>query len=182
MRIKIATLMIAVVVVSATLGASAFTTGNLSRSSSVNVVSDDVGLIALDDGDSGGLVYMNGDQLAIDFTQGGASGANVEATFKLGDPNDPTNHTAFNITNQDKQSHDLTVEYTGAGATGDNTDNIQFKIFDSAGSEVGTVTEESTSAEITGVNSGDTLYVVVVVDTTGLSGTDDLSGTLTVSA
>lgn len=183
MRLKITALLLAVVVVSATLGASAYTTGSLTRSSSVDVVSDDAGLIGLTDGTSGDLVYQNTDgQLAIDFAQGGATGANTNATFELGNPSDPTNATAFNITNQDATAHDLSVSYTGAGATGDSTNAIEFQIYDSTGTSVGTVSEESTSATINGVGSGETLYVVIVVDTTGLSSADDLSGTLEVSA
>ena len=48
---------------------------------------------------------------------------------------------------------------------------------------VGTANEEGSSATLSGVASGDVHYVVIVVDTHGLdSSTDDLSGTLTVSA
>lgn len=183
MRIKLTALLLAVVVVSATLGASAYTTGSLTRSSSVDVVTDDVGLIGLTDGTSGDLVYQNSaGELAIDFTNGGAAGANTNATFELGNPNDAVNASAFNITNQDSTARDMTVSYTGAGATGDGTNAIEFQIYDSTGTSVGTVSEETTSDTITGVASGATLYVVIVVDTTGLSDTDDLSGTLEISA
>lgn len=183
MRLKLTALLLAVVVVSATLGASAYTTGSVSRTSSITVASDDGGLIGLSDGTSGDLVYMNAGQLAIDFTRGGATGANEDATFTLGDTNDAVNASAFNITNQDATAHDLTVSYTGAGASGDGTNNIEFQIYDNTGTLAKTVSEESTSATLTGVASGATYYVVIVVDTTNLdSSTDDLSGTLTVSA
>ena len=185
MRIKIAALALAVIAISATLGASAYTTGNVSRSASIDVVSDDVGLIALSDGTSGDLVTQasNG-KLAIDFTRGGGGGVNTDASYELGNPSDPVNHTAFNISNLDAETHDLTVEYTGvdAGAVGDGTANIQYQVYDASGTQVATVSEESTSATISGVSSGSTLYVVMVIDTTGLTTTTSLSGTLTVSA
>jgi hypothetical protein len=185
MRFKIAALALAVIAVSATVGASAFTTGSVTRSTSIDVVNDDTGLIALADGTSGGLVTQESNgKLTIDFTKGGASGVNPDASYELGDTNDPTNKTAFNISNLDAETHDLTVSYTNvdAGATGDGTPNIQFRIYDSTGTEVGTVSEESTSATVSGVASGSTLYVVISIDTTGLTSSTSLSGTLEVSA
>ena len=183
MRTKIAVLAVAVIAVSATLGASAYTTGNVSRTADIDVVSDDVGLIALADGTSGGLVTQSDGQLNINFTNGGAGGVNTDAHYELGDPNDPTNKTAFNISNLDAESHSLTVEYSGVtGAAVDGTANIEYQIYDGSGSAPVTVSEESTSATISNVASGDTLYVVMVIDTAGLDSSADLSGTLTVSA
>lgn len=183
MRTKIIVLSMVLIAVTATLGASAFTTGSVSRSSNVNVVTDDQGLIALSDGTSGGLVTQNASgALNIDFTSGGASGVNPSAHFELGNPSDPTNQSAFNVSNLDAESHDLTVQYTGAGGTSDADANLQFQIYDDTGSQVGTVSEESTSTSISGAASGATYYVVIVVDTHGLDSSADLSGTLTVSA
>ncbi|MFB6254906.1 MAG: hypothetical protein ABEI06_09875 [Halobacteriaceae archaeon] len=183
MKLKIAALGMAVIAVSAIIGASAYTTGSVSRSTSIDVVTDDKGLIALADGTSGGLVTMSSGKLNIDFTQGGASGVNPDATYKLGNPNDATNQSAFNISNLDANSHSMTIEYTGvdSAATGDGTANIEFRIYDSSGTKVATVSEESTSATISGVSSGSTLYVVIVIDTTGLTDATSLSGTLKVS-
>jgi hypothetical protein len=184
MRIKIAALALAVIAVSAMAGASAFTTGSVARSASVDVVSDDAGLIALADGTSGDLVSQSSDgKLTIDFTKGGAGGVNPDASYQLGNSADPTNQTAFTISNLDAETHDLTVAYNNVdtGATGDSTDNIQFQVYNST-SSVGTVSEESTSTTITGVTSGETLYVVMDVDTSGLTNSTSLSGTLNVSA
>lgn len=171
------------IIVAATLGASAFTSGTVSRSSNVNVVNDDTGLLALSDGTSGPLVFQNSSgALEIDFTKGGAGGANVESHYELGNPSDATNQSAFNISNLDGESHDITVEYTGVSESQDTDANIQFQIYDGAGTKQATVSEESTSATLTGVGSGTTYYVVIVVDTHGLDNTVDLSGTLKVSA
>lgn len=183
MRYKIGAVALTLVLVASIVGASAFTSGSVERSANVNVVNDDTGLLALEDGTSGGLVYQNSSgALQIDFTQGGAGGANVESHYELGNPDDPTNQTAFNITNNDAESHDITVSYTSTGGTADTDDNIQFQLYDSSGSQVGMVSEESTSVMVSGVSSGSTLYVVMVVDTYGLDNSTDLSGTLTVSA
>lgn len=183
MRLKLATVAVAVIAITATLGVSAYTTGSVDRSSNVNVVNDDAGLIGLADGTSGNLIQQNSTgALTIDFTRGGASGVNTEAHFELGNPSDPTNQSAFNVTNNDAESHDLTIEYTGATGTSDTDANIQFQVYDNTGTSVGTVSEESTSLTITGAPSGATYYVVLVVDTHGLDTTADLSGTLTVSA
>lgn len=185
MRGKIVALAVVVIAVAATFGASAFTTGTVSRSASIDVVSDDAGLIGLADGTSGGLVTQTADGvLSIDFTRGGAGGVNPEATYTLGNPNDASNQSAFSISNLDSESHDLTVEYTGvdSGAVGDGTANIQFQIYDSSGVGVDTISEESNSVTLTGIGSGETLYVVMQIDTSGLSNSTSLSGTMNVSA
>ena len=172
----------AVIIVAATLGASAYTSGTVKRSSTVNVVNDDTGLLALADGTSGGLVFQNASgALEIDFTKGGAGGVNAESHYELGNPADAVNQSAFNITNLDAESHDITVSYTGANA-GDADANIEFQIYDSSKVKIATVSEEVTSDTITGAASGATYYVVIVVDTNGVSSGTDLSGTLEVSA
>lgn len=182
MRIKTIGVLMALVITASALGASAYTSGSVERSSNVNVVNDDTGLIGLADGTSGPLVFQNSSgALEIDFTKGSASGVNPEAHYELGNPSDPTNQSAFNITNLGSESHDFTLSYTGADA-GDGDANIQFQVYDGTGTKVETVSEESTSATITGVGSGTAHYVVIVVDTYGVSSSADLSGTLKVSA
>ncbi|MFB6137602.1 MAG: hypothetical protein ABEJ42_04595 [Halobacteriaceae archaeon] len=184
MRKTIVVLFVAVLAIGAVIGASAYTTGSVSRSTSVNVVSDDVGLIGLSDGTSGDLVTLDSSgQLSIDFTAGGASGVITDATFTLGDTADPLNKMAFNLTNNGPTARDLTIEYTGTtGAAGDGTVNIEFTFYDSTGTSVATVTDETTSATITGAASGATYTAVISIDTTGLTTSADLSGTLKVSA
>ena len=180
MRNKLTVLAVAIVAVSATLGASAYTTGSVSRSANINVVSDDAGLIALSDGTSGDLVTQTNGKLSIDFTKGGAGGVNPDARYELGDTSDPANKTAFNVTNLDAEDHSLDIEYTGADT--DGTAHLTFHVFDDTGAEVATVTEENGVQSTGTVGSGSTLNVVMVVDTTGLTNSTDLSGTLKVSA
>ncbi|MFC7155551.1 hypothetical protein ACFQPA_08780 [Halomarina halobia] len=173
---------VAMLVVSATIGAMAFTTGSVSRSVSADVVTDDVGLIALQAGSSG-LVYQDGNgALTIDFTNGAAaSGVNTDAHFEIGDPNNGNATYAFNVTNLDSESHDFTFSYTGVTNDTDTGANIQYQVYNSTGSLLGTASEESTYT-VSALGSGQTVYVVVVVDTVGLDSTANLSGTLEISA
>lgn len=179
---KIGALALILVIVSASFAATAFTTGSVDRQANVNVVNDDTGLLALADGTSGDLVYQNATgALEIDFTAGGAGGVNTAANYELGDPNNANTSYAFNVTNLDAESHDITLSYDGSD-TEDADANIQFQVYDSTGTLVSTADEEGATAGLTGVASGQTHYVVIVVDTNGLTSASDLSGTLTVSA
>jgi len=165
------------------IGASAFTAATVERSASVDVVADNEGLLALTDGNSGDLVFQDGstEQLGIDFASGDAAGANPNATFELGNPADPTVSNAFTIENQDAEQHQINVAYTGA--TQNSEENLNFEIYDSTGTSVGTVTEEGTTASFT-APAAETFYTVVTVDTGGgsaatdLTSADDLSGTV----
>jgi hypothetical protein len=171
-----------VVAVTATLGVSAYTTGSVDRSSNVNVVNDDVGLIGLEDGTSGNLVSQNATgALTIDFTNASASGANTAAHFELGNQSNATNQSAFNVTNNDDEARDFSFEYTASDSQ-DADANIEFQIYNDTGSKQVTVSEESGAVSLSGVASGETYYVVIVVDTHGLGTSADLSGTLKVSA
>lgn len=179
---KIGVIGVVLALVALSFAASAYTTGSVDRQSTVNVVNDDAGLIALQDGTSGDLVKINSSgALEIDFTSGGAGGVNTEAKYELGNPSDPTNQTAFNISNQDAESHDISLSYSGSDSE-DADANIQFQVYDSTGASVVTASEESGTVSIPGAASGSTYHVVLVVDTYGLTSNSDLSGTLTVSA
>ena len=183
MSTKATTTVLAIVlVISMTFAATAYTTGSVTRSANVNVVNDDTGLIALEDGTSGDLVYQNASgALEIDFTKGGAGGVNTAAHFELGDPSSANTSYAFNISNMDVESHDISLDYSGSdGQDADN--NIEFQVYDASGTLQTTASEETGAVNVAGVSSGQTLYVVVVVDTHGLDSTADLSGTLKVSA
>ena len=183
MKAKLAILAIVVLVASATLGAMAYTTGSVSRSVSADVVTDDTGLISLQAGQSGLVYQKNSGALTVDFTnKATAGGVNVDAKFEIGDTANANSSYAFNVTNLDAESHDFTFDYSGTtNATTDTDPNIQFKVYDAAGNEVGMASEEGASGLVT-ISAGETVYVVVVVDTHGLDSTADLSGTLKISA
>jgi hypothetical protein len=170
-------------VATVTFGASAFTAGTVDRQANIDVVADSNGLLALIDGNSGNLVYQDAstEQLSVDFTEGTAGGANVNATFELGNPTDPTNSNAFKLENRDDETHQINVAY--AGATTNTEENLNFSVYDTSGNIVGSVTEEGTTASFT-APAGNTFYVVVTVDTGGgaaatdLTSASDLSGEL----
>ena len=183
MQSKITVLAVAFIAVAATLGASAYTTGSVSRSANIDVVSDDVGLIGLSDGTSGDIVTQTaGGELSIDFAVGTASGVNPNAQYEVGDIANSNTTMAFNVSNLDSEAHSLTIDYTADDTTvNDGTANVKFRVFDSAGTDLGTASEES-PLTVNSVAAGSTLNVVIVVDTTGLTNSTSLSGTLEVSA
>lgn len=164
------------------VGTSAFTTAEVDRQANVDVVADEVGLLGLTDGNSGNLVYQNSsDQLAIDFTNGTADGANTDALFRLGDPADPSGSQAFIITNNDDESHVINASYNANTGDASTPENLKFEIYDSGGNNVGTISASGETASWDA--SANTAYnVVVTVDTghstTVLTSGDDLSGTL----
>lgn len=168
------------------IAASSFTTATLTRDTSIDVVNDANGVIALIDGNSGGIVTVDGTtgELNIDFGVGSATGVNVDSVYELGDPDDPSQR-AFNITNQDSVSHTIELNYTvttGDGV-GDGANSTEFMVFDSSGTKLITVSEEDGGASFT-AGSGESFAVVMVVDTTmaGVDQNSDLSGTLEVTA
>lgn len=161
---------------------TAFTTGSVDRQANIQVVNDSQGLIGLEDGTSGDQIRLNeSGALLIDMsTDEGAAGLNAEAKFEFGNPDNPTNQTAFTITNNDAETHDVSLGYATDSDDGNSADNIQFRIYDSAGL-VGTVSEETGEVTAAGTGPGETLYVVMVVDTRGVDGGTSYNGTVTVT-
>lgn len=188
---QVGILIIALVMTTGLIGASSFTTATLTRDTNIDVVSDTNGVIGLIDGNSGDVVQEDAStgELRIDFTVGSATGVNVDSVYELGDPANPvgaSGERAFNITNNDGVSHTINISYSVADGTsgiGDGLNSTEFQVYDGTGANVATVSEEGPGGEFTAA-SGETFAVVVVVDTTpaGVDQTDDLSGTLTVTA
>lgn len=182
-RIAKTVLLAGVILIAGTaVGASAFTATTVERQANTDVVADENGLIGLTDGNSGNLVYQDSaDQLAIDFENGTALGANTDARFELGNPADPTASQAFQVANNDAEPHSISVSYALATDDGNTDANYEFQIYDSTDALVGTVTEEGATATLNAA-AGESYNVVVVVDTghstATLTSTDDLSGTL----
>lgn len=179
---------IVILAVALTFPTSAFTTTTLERGVTVSVASDDQGLVALIDGHPGGGVVEQTQQgsLSIDFRKGGANGANVEAEFTLGDPSNPTTNQAFRIVNQGTQERDFTFTYTlhNPGQDGSG-ENVRFELFRSGGPPAAAVVSETTGGQtITSVGVGESLYVVVKINTIGVNQAQntDLSGTLEIVA
>jgi hypothetical protein len=182
MKAKLLTLGIALVLVMAAVGTSAFTSATVERQSNVDVVTDGSGLIGLEDGTSGPLISQNSTgALAIDLTNASASGANVHARYEFGDPNDPTNSSAFNITNNDGEEHTFDLEYTGANADGSSDADLTFKVYDDAGTTLNTFNATDSGTVSIDLAAGETAHVVMIIDTEADKGAD-YSGTLRITA
>lgn len=161
--------------VASMFGASAFTSAEITRDATIGVSADNQSVIALEPGPNVGdsvTIGSNG-ALQIDAAPG-TSGINVESTFEYGDNASPTTDSAFKITNADSQVNDLTLSYENIANNQGVPDTVNFEVYDASGVHLGTVSPSNDLT--TTVNSGDTVYVVMEVDTTGLDDGADLSG------
>ena len=185
---------IVVVATASVLSTTAFTSVTLDRSATATVDADDSAYVSLIDGhpDGGFVEQTDGATLAIDLTRGGAAGANRDANFTLGSTDDPVADQAFRIVILGDRPRDVDVSYALADSAtaGESTgpESLTFHFYHDDGDDgsidaTATVTENSatSNATLTGVEVGDPVYAAVVVDTTGLSTTSDLSGTLSVT-
>lgn len=184
--VRVGVIAVILLVSTGLIGASSFTTATLERDTSIDVVADTNGAIALTDELAGSVIFVKSNgQLGIDFSNAGsATGVNVNSTYELGDPDDPSN-AGFNITNNDGTSHTVNLTYTLDNPSDDNagTNETEFQVYDKSGTEQFVVSEEGNGGEAT-LSNGETWAVVVVVDTTadGVDQSSDLSGTLNVTA
>ena len=103
-------------------------------------------------------------------------GVPVDARVAFGDPSAPVERPAFTITNAGNRSRDLVLAYGGTEGDGP-VENVRFRVHDTDGNRVAALSEEGGRVVVPGVASGETLSVVVVVDSRGLVPTADLSGT-----
>lgn len=188
---QLGVLVLALVLATGLIGASSFTNATLNRQASIDVVSDTNGFIGLADEHSSDIVSENADgALTIDFAQNSASGVNVNSTYEIGVPDSPSdiqNQSAFSLTNNDGQSHTITLNYSvtnPSDVVGDSYNSTEFQVFNSTGSLVATISEEDSGVTLPSLSSGSTYYVVLVVDTTpaNVESSDDLSGTLEITA
>lgn len=195
MRKEMLAVGVALTLVATAFGASAFTSATVSNDASMNVVSDDEALIGLTDNTSGDVIDQEeSGSLQIDFDAMEAQGFNNNATVTFGDgvandvgKNDSAND-AFEITNN--ANNDQKIEFTYDTSANDNeVDNVKFKLaYKDSGSNLHsrTLTEENSSDTVTfdSIPDGETIYVDLVVDTTGTDVTDgsNFSGTITVKA
>lgn len=179
------------VAVTAVFSLSATTSVTADRESNVTIVNDEASLLTLIDGhpNEGLVESLDEGVLSIDLTRAGADGANRDATIRLGSVNTPETDHAFRIVNQGTQTRSITAQYDldTAGAGG-GADNLRFTLAHDAGNDgtidaTATATENTgSSANVSGVDPGDPVYVTIRIDTQGLSAVDDLSGQLNLTA
>lgn len=180
---KSTTVLAFLVVAAGAVGAASFTSATVDRQATIDVAADNNGVVGLSPTGDVSEVTTSGDKLSIALNPGG-TGLNPGGSFEYGDPADSSAAAAFNITNNADTTQDLTLSYTVTGTDSSPADNVQFKLYDAATDPTlvtGTATENN-DYTITGLGPGESRTVVIVVDTTGQTSTDDLSGTLTISA
>lgn len=181
--LSVALISVVILSLGTAVASTAFTTATVERDATIDIVTDANGPISIQDGNTGDVVYQaaNG-EITIDFSNpSGSTGVNPDASYTLGDTANGATTYAFSVTNTDASSHDIDFSYAFTGTDPDaGTTNVAFEVFDSGGVSQGTANEGS-SATVT-VASGATVYVVVTVDSTGLSSGDTLTGTLTIAA
>lgn len=158
----------------------AFESFNADRSAEIDVVSDDVGLIGLEPGDSSVVFLQDEDLLTIDLGQTGAQGLNLESVLQVGDDQSPETSQAFIVTNNDQEERDITFNYQ-LDSEVEPDDSVTFQVFDDQGSNVGEFSD-SASLDEQSLPSGQSFFVTLEIDTSELSSEDDLSGTLVVQA
>jgi hypothetical protein len=181
MRFKLLIIGAAIAVVATTVGISGFTTATVERQAEINVTDDSGGLVALEPGNESQIISEGG-ELAINMSETSADGLNQDATFTFGDPNTPNQSKdahAFEIRNQDDESHDIGLEYS-IGADPSNAENVEFVVYDAANVKKFSVTEGGSGAISLG--SSESAYVIMNVDTTGVDESETLDGTLNVTA
>lgn len=163
-----------------TLGAAAYTSVTVDRSTTIGVETDQLGLIQLTPSADFTQITQDGTSgaLSINFSK-----LNVGSEFVFGDATGPKATHAFSFAQNDSD-RDFTFEYA-LGATDPSTEtNVQFEIFtdDGAGAVAsqGTVSEGGSATVSTTV--GTTYYVVLTINTVGMDQNSSLDGTLTITA
>lgn len=174
------TVLIAVLmsVVAMGVGGVAFTDAEVDRDVNVETAGDSAAVIGLTPGATD-AASLNDGALVIDTSTASADGLNVDGTFNYGDQDNPNTENTFTLTNNDDSANTITVEYLADNAAGDN---VEFYFYDETDqTQVAAINAGDTefSSEL---NSGESVDVVMVVNTNGLTDNDDLSGTLQISA
>jgi hypothetical protein len=190
------------------IGTGAFTSVSAQRNVNVALADDSNAFLGLEPGTSG-LVTDDADgnlQINIDGTNASGSGANMNATTTIGDPDNPADEHAFKVTNQGTQSVMFKMNYyfqnTGwIDGNGNGQSHINFEVFANASESIsedyphqgynkdyslGNAEGSSFGSNSGGYrfNVGEEYYVVITIDTTGPDAeeSDDLSGTAVIEA
>lgn len=158
------------------IGSVAYTEATVDRSVTAEVAADDSAIIGLTAGSPSAIDKNDDGQLEIDTTVSDASGLNTDGKFDYGDSDDPEGTPGFSITNNDGDSHDLTVSLTDM--TEPASSSFSIDLYEDDGSAIGTV-DSSTDQTYQGWASTETIHAVVVIDTEDMSGDSEaIGGTL----
>jgi hypothetical protein len=186
-------LVVGLLVASSFVGAAAFTSATVTRDSTVGVSADTSALVGLEPGSVNGVSETSEGKLNVNLA-GTATGLNIDSTFTYGDASSvsSSNAYAFKMTNGYDGKQTYTVEYKQDSSTfsdsAGSTDNLKFEFYtgdstpltDSTGDNV--VITEGGNGQSFELTSGQTVYVVISVDTNGLVSSDDLSGQIKITA
>jgi hypothetical protein len=173
-------------------GVTAYSSLSVTRSSSIDVVSDQNGIVKIDTpSKNSGIVERQNGKLSISLANNnngnsdvGYSGINADSTLTVGNAKSITNEEnpefAFSITNTFEEERDITLSYTITGDdTTTNEDNVHFRAYEKGNSGKLAEATESSDATISEVSSGETVYIVLEVNSGSKS--NDLSGELSVT-
>ncbi|PSQ27277.1 hypothetical protein BRD03_07525 [Halobacteriales archaeon QS_9_68_17] len=166
------------------MGSAAFTSGSVDRTATVDVVGDDQAFTGLQAGDSVVVQQSDGGQLSIDFSQAAnADGINGDANYTIGDKTgdfeNETGSYAFNITNNDGSAHDYTLSYAFTGSQSSSS-SVTFTVYDSTDTQIASASDSNDGSF--SLAAGETAYVVMEVDSTGATESNDLDGDVTITA
>lgn len=180
-------LVVGLLVASSFVGAAAFTSATVERDATVGVSADSSALVGLEAGEVDGISESSDGELEIEL--GAGNGLNIESTFTFGDSDSPSGTYAFAMANNGDSSQQYTVDYVQASnfADSDADANLEFNFYNSDGTALtGTqgndvVITEDGDGQSFSLSSGETVYVVISVDTQGLTKSDDLSGDIEIT-
>lgn len=172
---SIIALLAGLIVATSFVGAAAFTTASAQRDVTVGIEADNTAIIGLQAGNAD-AAHLNNGQLVIEPDKN-ANGLNQNARFTYGDNSSAKSSQAFNITNNDDVAHDFTLSYSQSQGSGTVAHVVAYDSNGDGTVDSTTTVTETSSATVT-LNSGETAYVVVTVNTD--TGTTDISGTLSI--
>jgi hypothetical protein len=162
-------------------GATPFMESN--RDATIPVTNDNTALIALRPDMESSVVRQRPDgELAIDMTQPGGEGVNVDSKYYLGDKDE--DDPAFKIVNQDNVDRDITVGYS---TDRDSVAWARLRVWVWTDSQMKdfSLSQGSKSVTMTDVGAGETVNVALRIyakEKSGSGGGSDLSGEFQISA
>jgi len=190
----------------AAMGTGAFTTASIeNRMVTADVTTDENSRIALVTGGDPDIYQGEDGELKMELGGSDGEGININSTYTWGDHDDPENHFAFKIVNNEDTSFDDVVltyvldddSWVDHSTTYSNESFIKFTAYGQGdpdgywgwlkcpNNQLSTPNPVSRNLPTSGpvdFDVGQELYIVIDVDTTGSLATlaDDLSGSLTI--